>query len=541
MTLGTGSSSTHNVPLDATQERIFTGETLPDPEQTTSRAWPRQHNRTDVVVRKGLATLVNTTLTPHEAMTADLLFIRSILEKHEVRHMLVRGNDERPVIVVDIAHRRQLERALARECQDEPLYSKTSGHSRQPAVLVSDGVLSPKRKARVFRLFRPRVTPQGSLVYGASVGVELQLWKWTEDTVVCPVENSLTRRELKVSEAKRTTVRRFDREWETLEGMFDPHATDVLLDIDMVFSWVDGNDPEFQRQRAQRMANYVAGEGDDAPARYRHIDELRYALRSVHLFAPWVRTIYIATDSPRPAWLADHPRVKTVRSEEFFADTSVLPIHNSHAVEAQIHRIPGLSEFYLYSNDDMFFGRPIQPSMFFSPGGVTKFIEATTRIGLGENDLARSGHDNAARVNRRLLRERFGRIITRHLEHTAVPFRKSLVARMEQEFADDFARTAASRFRSATDISVTNSFYHYYALMTGDAVIQSTARVRYVDSTKRASLTELSRLLERRNFDFFCLNDSSDPELDADERAEIVTRFLADYFPIVAPWEIPGR
>ena len=111
----------------------------------------------------------------------------------------------------------------------------------------------------------------------------------------------------------------------------------------------------------------------------------------MYLFAPWVRRIFIATDSPAPSWLAKHPKVTIVRSEEMFADTSVLPTHNSHAVESQLHRIPGIAEHFLYSNDDMFFGRPVSPSLFFSPGGITKFVEASTRIGLGETHPGRSG------------------------------------------------------------------------------------------------------------------------------------------------------
>ena len=139
-------------------------------------------------------------------------------------------------------------------------------------------------------------------------------------------------------------------------------------DVDLVFSWVDGSSSDFQRQRAAQMAEYVVGEGDDGPARYRHVDELRYALRSVHMYAPWVRRIFIATDSPAPSWLLEHPKVTIVRSEEFFADPSVLPTHNSHAVEAQLHRIPGLAEHFLYSNDDMFFGRLVEPELFFTAG-----------------------------------------------------------------------------------------------------------------------------------------------------------------------------
>ena len=164
----------------------------------------------------------------------------------------------------------------------------------------------------------------------------------------------------------------------------------------------------------------------------------------------------------------------------------------------------------------MFFGRPVAPDMFFSPGGVTKFIEADTRIGLGENDAERSGFENAARVNRRLLHERFGRITTRHLEHTAAPLRKSVLLEMETEFAAEFEATAASRFRAKDNISVTNSLYHYYALLTGRAVTQELARVLYVDTTQRSGLKSLNKMLDKRNHDFFCLNDGSFPEVEAE-------------------------
>jgi UDP-glucose 4-epimerase len=285
------------------------------------------------------------------------------------------------------------------------------------------------------------------------------------------------------------------------------------------------------------MEGVVVGEGDEADARYRQVDELKYALRSVYLFAPWVRNIFIATDSPRPAWLDDHPRVQLMRSEQFFADPSVLPTHNSQAVESQLHNIPGLSEHFLYSNDDMFFGRPVPPSMFFSSGGVTKFIEATTRIGLGFSDPSRSGFENSARINRDLLLKKFGHVITRHLEHTPAPLRKSVIELLEADFPEEFRRTAASRFRSKSDISVTNSLYHYYALLEGRAVTQDDAKVLYVDTTLKSGLCRLPALLRRRQYDLFCLNDGSFPEVAADERAELMVDFLEKYFPIPAPWE----
>ncbi|WP_235563893.1 stealth family protein [Arthrobacter sp. Soil763] len=506
-------------------------------EVTSPAAVARLRTRPDVVRRHGRYALINENRTPYQAMVEDLIFLRAVLDDANLDYLLVRGNNDRPVLAVDWKNRRKLRAALVEACRDEPFYSMTVDAKKKSSVLVADGELSPNRQGRIFRLYRPRVEPGGGLEFGASAGVQLELWSFEGDELILPIENSLTRRTLLAQDAVRGTVERYGHTWPTIENMFADHASDISFDIDLVFSWVDGSSPEYIAARRAQMAGVVVGEGDDHEARFRQINELKYALRSVYMFAPWIRRIFIATDSPAPEWLADHPGVTIVRSEEFFADPSVLPTHNSQAVECQLHHIEGLSEHFLYSNDDMFFGRTVRPDMFFTPGGITKFIEAETRIGLGENDAERSGFENAARVNRKLLWDRFGRITTRHLEHTAAPLRRSLVAQMEEEFPAEFAKTAASRFRAADNISVTNSFYHYYALLTGRAVTQTAAKVRYVDTTARAGLNYLPKLLAKRNMDFFCLNDGSFPEVPADERAEVVTDFLEKYFPIKAPWE----
>ena len=489
-----------------------------------------------IVTRRGRIARLESSLTPHEAQIEDLVFIRKALNRANIPYLLIRNHKNRPILAVDIELRAAAQCALVTACAAEPMYAKTVDEKGLSPILIAKGRLSELPDPRIVRLYRRRIAP-GGLRYGPAFGVELQFWVFEEIVIQCPVENSLTRKVLPRNELKPATVKLYGYKWPTISGMFAAHASDVTFDIDMVFSWVEGSDPEFRARRAAQMSQYVAGEGDDAEARIRQIDELKYALRSVNMFAPWVRRIFIATDSRPPAWLAAHPKITVVRAEEHFSDPAALPTYSSHAVESQLHNIPELSEHFLYSNDDMFFGRPLKASMFFSPGGITRFIEAKTRIGLGANDPARSGFENAARVNRQLILERFGQVITRHLEHTAVPLRKSVLREMESEFSEDFARTQASQFRSSTDISVTNSFYHYYALMTGRAVQQEKAKVLYVDTTARAGLDLLPVLRKKRGYDFFCLNDGSFPEVSAAERAECVTGFLERYFPIPAPWE----
>lgn len=489
-----------------------------------------------VVSRRGKVARRECGLPPHEAQIEDLVFLRKTLNRADIPYLLIRSHKNRPAIAVDIALRSAVEQALATACATEPMYAKTLDGVNISPVLLADGRLSAAADARNLRLYRRRITP-GGFRYGAAFGVDLQFWAFGETMIECPVANSLTRQALPRAEVTPATVKLYGYKWPTLAGMFSPHASDVTFDIDLVFSWVDGNDPEFRARRAAQLSGQVVGEGDDAEARIRQIDELKYALRSVNMFAPWIRRIFIATDSTPPPWLAEHPKITIVPAVEHFSDPAALPTYNSHAVESQLHHIPDLSEHFLYSNDDMFFGRPVDAGMFFSPGGVSRFIESKIRIGLGANDPTRSGFENAARVNRRLLFERFGQVITRHLEHTAAPLRKSVLLEMEREFPQDFARTQASAFRSCTDISVTNSFYHYYALMTGRAVQQEKAKVQYVNTTTQAGLALLPELRKKRRHHFFCLNDSSFPEVSAAERADRVVNFLERYFPIPAPWE----
>lgn len=501
--------------------------------RSTIHPWTALMSREDVDLWDGLLHLVHDDVTPDAAVKADLLFIADVLERAGIDLMLVRDEQLRPVLVVDGAVRRKAMAALAKACVSEPFYAKARRADPEP---LFDAAV-PETHVSALALYRPRSTRDGSLRYGAEFGVRLEFWRMGEKVMEAPRANALTRRKLATEDMEPTEVTRYGRTWTTITGMFDSHPREVTEEIDMIFSWVDGSSTDFQRQRAKQMQEYVVGEGDDGATRYRHVDELRFALRSVHMYAPWVRRIFIVTDSDRPAWLAEHPKVTIVPSEQFFADPSVLPTHNSHAVESQLHRIDGLAEHFLYSNDDMFFGRPVSPELFFTSGGLTKFVEAPVRIGAGPARTHRSGHDNGLRVNRALLKDKFGRVIIRDLQHCATPLRRSVASELESTFAEDYARTAASRFRSATDISVTNSLYHYYALLTGRAVPTTSPRVRYIQTTLTESLGQMEKLLKRRDVDMFCLNDGSVPEIPEEVRVPALRACLERYYPIAAPWE----
>lgn len=137
------------------------------------------------------------------------------------------------------------------------------------------------------------------------------------------------------------------------------------MDIDFVIAWVDGADPDWQAARSAFSAPSADAAGDH---RYRDHGLLRYWFRAVERFAPWVRTIHFITWGHVPDYLrTDAPKLHIVHHGDFIPE-GYLPTFSSHVIEANLHRIPGLAEHFVYFNDDMFLLRPVGPEDFFREG-----------------------------------------------------------------------------------------------------------------------------------------------------------------------------
>ncbi|XP_033105239.1 N-acetylglucosamine-1-phosphotransferase subunits alpha/beta-like isoform X2 [Anneissia japonica] len=106
---------------------------------------------------------------------------------------------------------------------------------------------------------------------------------------------------------------------------------------------------------------------DVSASRFEDNEELRYSLRSVERYTPWVRHIYIITNGQIPSWLnLDNPRVTIVTHKELFQNHSHLPSFSSPAIESHLHQIPGLSKKFIYLNDDVMFGNDVWPDDFYT-------------------------------------------------------------------------------------------------------------------------------------------------------------------------------
>ncbi len=129
--------------------------------------------------------------------------------------------------------------------------------------------------------------------------------------------------------------------------------------------WVDGNDPEWQKEYLKYSEKV---EGDKRVVRFRDWGTLKYWFRGVDKFAPWVDKVHFVTFGHYPEWLnLNHPKLNFVKHSDYIP-AEFLPTFNSHTIELNLHRIKGLSEEFVYFNDDTFIIAPLEPTRFFRKG-----------------------------------------------------------------------------------------------------------------------------------------------------------------------------
>lgn len=347
----------------------------------------------------------------------------------------------------------------------------------------------------------------------------------------------------------------------------DPSTTNQihsLPDVDVVCTWVDGSSESFKRKLKEAIVSHikVLGYNPDALSigenQFRDYECLRYSLRSVERFVPWVRHIFVVTNGQMPTWLCPkHRRISIISHEEIFPDISVLPTFNSSAIDTALMRIPGLSRYFIYINDDMLFGRPSLPHEFFGENGLPKirFADRLMNSDLGHNDRqARS-----IAYCYQLLDQKFGPEANRkNFPHVPVIFDKNVLEMMEADWPDQFKRTRSHKFRNETDIKLHVMFLHYLVelykrdnqppSMTGHQEVlaghHGSAYIQFGDPHFDVD-GAIARIWQDRP-SYICVNDVmgeagpiSCREMGRQNAA--VIEFLSAYYPDSAPWEIDAK
>lgn len=308
--------------------------------------------------------------------------------------------------------------------------------------------------------------------------------------------------------------------------------------IDLVYLWVDGNDPKWQAKRNSFFGRKVENSSTNFNGRYINNDELKYSLRSVEKYAPWIRKIFIITDDQTPEWLdIENPKIKIVDHKDILPHNS-LPCFNSNVIEHFVNKIPNLSEHFLLSCDDMFFNKTVLPTTFFAPDGfpiirLNRKPFRRFRWFLREK-IFRKPHKlfsismfNAAE----LVKQKFGVFFNGLPHHNIESYLKSDCRRVsEQIFKNEIDLMKTNHVRGVNDVA--RILYSYVALT------EKRGHLKYV-SSKESLHVHIQKdrhyeKLEKLNPTFFCMNDTE----YANDNDRIKLRvWLNDRFPEKSEFE----
>ena len=314
--------------------------------------------------------------------------------------------------------------------------------------------------------------------------------------------------------------------------------------IDAVITWVDGNSKRHRKQRLHYMSKEHSELHENAinPHRWECDDEIIYCLHSISNFAPWIRTIWIVVDDEVPdlSSLPDALRNKILISyhREIFADfQDAIPTFNSLAIESLLWRIEGLSEQFLYFNDDVFLTAPLKPTDVFvdnAPVLRGKWVNYARII--SEPDA----HKNPALFNH-FMQINAAKMIgfkETHLfaaAHVVHPFLCSRMERLFSSFANAFTSNITHRFRDLSQF-LPQGLHNHACINEGKAVLNLEKDYTHIWSgigltSSSGNTQELLKTASEHRVKFLCVNDLPQLEKIIPNARALITQAVGQKIP----------
>lgn len=308
----------------------------------------------------------------------------------------------------------------------------------------------------------------------------------------------------------------------------------MILDVDVVYTWVNHEDDAWLKMYREASAapmeigsTHVTA---DNVARFQNRNELYYSIKSVKKYAPWVRHIYVVTNCQLTRGLAGEERIIRVGHEDIFPDPSVLPVFNSRAIEANLHRIPGLSENFLYFNDDFFLCKPVEKTDFFTLNGKAYLFPSKHDMPYAKTGTL-SPFEHGALNACNLLIEDYGYKPVKRLHHAPYPLKRSTLYEIESRYENQIKETRTHKFRNNGDLPVATSLHAYYSLVNDYGEVREIAS-RYIDVGDPLFLLLVHSFspLRRGKYMSCCINEITGIRFFSKLRDHLVERLMRKMF-----------
>lgn len=309
--------------------------------------------------------------------------------------------------------------------------------------------------------------------------------------------------------------------------------------IDFVVTWVDGSDKTWIESK-RKYAQYGDQSIDIRDNRYRDWGLMLYWFRAVENYAPWVRKVFFVTCGHLPEWLNLSCEKLVVVKHSDFMDESVLPTFNSDAIEVNLHKIKGLSEQFVYFNDDMIITSAVKPTDFFKNGMpvdigvenvnplvsdkqyyvVNSIMRNCTRIINDHFDKRTFIKGNFIKwyspllkknVIRNILLSPWKQFCGFYTYHMPTPFLKETFVEIYDTERALMEQVSNSKFRSDKDVS--QWLFQFWQYAKGKYVLPINLQ-RKVFEIGYSDLRDICNAIEKKKYKIVCINDVDDSEID---------------------------
>lgn len=330
--------------------------------------------------------------------------------------------------------------------------------------------------------------------------------------------------------------------------------------IDFVVLWVDGGDKKWQEEKAKYQYLATGKKVDVNINRYRDWGTMPYWFRSIEKFAPWVHKVHFVTCGQTPEWLnTDCPKLNCVNHSDYIPAEN-LPVFNSHPIEIGLHKIKGLSDKFVYFNDDTFLLKPIEPSFFFKENLPVQYASLHPIVphGAHANSIITHVTANAVTIinkhfdSRLQIRKNWSKwfmpskvgcktallnyIYSKHSafvgfgnSHLPVPMLKKTIEEVWMKEPEILGDTLKSKFRSINDVS--QYLFRYWDLASGNFYPVSLKKLGKVYNLGLNS--PVFDAMEKHSHSMVCLQDV-DESFSEENFAQIRNR-LVEAFETILP------
>ncbi|KAM9959098.1 hypothetical protein ACTFIW_002939 [Dictyostelium discoideum] len=307
--------------------------------------------------------------------------------------------------------------------------------------------------------------------------------------------------------------------------------------IDMVYTWVNGSDPKHIDSRTMRSGN--TRHSSPGNNRYRDLMGLKYSLRSIKKFAPWIKNVWVVSASQYPTWFdPSSDEVKFIFHEDYYSNQDDLPTFNSNSIESNFYSLPKeVSDCFIYFNDDIFFGAPVSVSDFWDSDAGQAIYKSSWTAPQSKEKQSNIWHACIAYTNDLLNNIWEVDNKNRHYaSHGHQFFTREIFDRMYQDLEPEFKKTSANPFRTAHDLQIP---FLYLAYVTRFYATYEPTPINYyaliMDDHEKMK-KEFAKILAKKP-KTVCLNDGLSPDKPNTKVVDELEKFFETYLPERGSWE----